>query len=46
MKMSKEYSTISKIYGPLMIVEGVKGVAYGEVVEIELRAERRERGRF
>jgi len=31
---SREYLTVGKVSGPLMIVEGVKGVAYGEVVEI------------
>lgn len=31
---SREYLTVSKVSGPLIIVEGVKGVAYGEVVEI------------
>ena len=31
---SREYLTIAKVSGPLMIVESVSGVAYGEVVEI------------
>lgn len=31
---SKEYLTVTEVSGPLMIVEGVSGVAYGEVVEI------------
>jgi V/A-type H+-transporting ATPase subunit B len=31
---SREYLTIAKVSGPLMIVENVSGVAYGEVVEI------------
>jgi len=31
---SREYLTVGKVSGPLIIVEGVKGVAYGEVVEI------------
>ena len=31
---SREYLTITKVSGPLMIVESVSGVAYGEVVEI------------
>lgn len=39
-----EYSTVSKIYGPLMIVEGVKGVAYGEVVEIETESGEKRKG--
>ena len=29
-----EYTSVSSIAGPLLIVEGVKGVAYGEIVEI------------
>jgi len=31
---SREYLTVAEVSGPLMVVEGVKGVAYGEVVEI------------
>lgn len=34
--MLKEYTNVSDLYGPLMIVEGVEGVAYDELVEIEL----------
>ncbi|RMF06195.1 V-type ATP synthase subunit B [Candidatus Woesearchaeota archaeon] len=36
--MSKvvEYNSIREIAGPLMIVEGVRGIAYGELVNIEL----------
>ncbi|RLF93760.1 V-type ATP synthase subunit B, partial [Thermococci archaeon] len=30
----KEYSTIREISGPLMIVEKVENVGYGEVVEV------------
>ncbi|MDI6819591.1 MAG: V-type ATP synthase subunit B [Candidatus Hodarchaeaceae archaeon] len=30
----REYRTVAKVSGPLMVVEGVSGVAYGEVVEI------------
>ncbi len=30
-----EYSSIKEISGPLMIVKGVEGVAYGELVEIQ-----------
>jgi len=29
-----EYSTVSKVSGPLMVVDGVKGAAYGEVVQV------------
>ncbi|MDP6494920.1 MAG: V-type ATP synthase subunit B, partial [Dehalococcoidia bacterium] len=31
----KEYTSVNEVYGPLMVVEGVKGISYGEVVEIE-----------
>ena len=31
-----EYKTVEKISGPLLFVRGIKDVAYGEVVEIEL----------
>ncbi|MDD2649369.1 MAG: V-type ATP synthase subunit B [Eubacteriales bacterium] len=33
--MLKEYRTIKEVVGPLMLVEGVSGVAYNELVEIE-----------
>lgn len=32
--MLKEYKTIKEVVGPLMLVEGVKGVSYNELVEI------------
>ncbi|MDR3291934.1 MAG: ATP synthase subunit B [Methanobrevibacter sp.] len=32
---TKEYTTVTEVAGPLMIVEGVEGVAYSEIVEIE-----------
>ena len=32
--MIKEYKTIKEVVGPLMLVEGVEGVKYNEVVEI------------
>jgi len=31
----KEYTSVVEVAGPLMIVEGVEGIMYGEVVEIE-----------
>ncbi|MBW8034732.1 MAG: V-type ATP synthase subunit B [Planctomycetes bacterium] len=34
--MLKEYQTVSEIYGPLMLVEGVEGAKYGEIVDIEI----------
>ena len=32
--MLKEYKTIKEVVGPLMLVEGVEGVSYNELVEI------------
>ena len=32
--MFKEYNTIREIVGPLMVVEGVEGVKYDELVDI------------
>ena len=32
--MIKEYKTIKEVVGPLMLVEGVEGVKYNELVEI------------
>ncbi|MCQ9209720.1 V-type ATP synthase subunit B [Granulicatella seriolae] len=37
MKMLKEYRTISEVVGPLMIVEGVEGVKFDELVEIQMQ---------
>ena len=34
--MLKEYKTVVKIYGPLMLVEGVEQAKYGHIVDIEL----------
>ncbi len=34
--MLKEYKTVSKIAGPLMLVESVDGAKYGHIVDIEL----------
>ena len=34
--MPKEYSTIQEVAGPLMLVQGVEGVTYDELGEIEL----------
>ena len=31
---SREYLTVTHVSGPLMVVEGVSGVAFGEVVEV------------
>ncbi|MFN3698597.1 MAG: V-type ATP synthase subunit B [Dictyoglomus sp.] len=34
--MSKEYTSVSKISGPLVLVENIENVKYGEVVEVKL----------
>ena len=34
--MPKEYRTIQEVAGPLMMVQGVEGVTYDELGEIEL----------
>lgn len=33
--MLKEYRTIREVVGPLMLVDGVEGVKFDELVEIE-----------
>ncbi|HSP48189.1 MAG TPA: V-type ATP synthase subunit B, partial [Clostridiaceae bacterium] len=43
--MLKEYRTVAEVVGPLMVVEGVEGVKYEELVEIELQNGERRRGR-
>lgn len=43
--MLKEYKTVSEVVGPLMIVEGVEGVQFEELVEIELQTGEKRRGR-
>ncbi len=42
--MLKEYKTIVDVAGPLMLVEQVEGVKYGELVEIELPGQDIRRG--
>ena len=42
--MLKEYRTIANISGPLMLVEGVEGVKYAELVEVELPTGETRRG--
>ena len=32
---TREYTTVSEVSGPLMVVEGVEGVGYNEIVDIE-----------
>ena len=43
--MLKEYRTVTEVVGPLMIVEGVEGVKYDELVEIELHTGEKRRGK-
>ncbi len=43
--MLKEYRTVTEVVGPLMIVEGVEGVTYDELVEIELQTGEKRRGK-
>jgi len=40
----KEYTSVSEVAGPLMIVEGVEGVFYGEIVELETPGGEKRRG--
>lgn len=43
--MRKEYNTVREVVGPLMIVDGVEGVKYEELVDIELGNGEKRRGR-
>lgn len=43
--MLKEYKSVTEVVGPLMMVEGVEGVFYEELVDIELQNGERRRGR-
>lgn len=43
--MLKEYKSVSEVVGPLMLVEGVEGVDYEELVDIKLQTGERRRGR-
>ena len=43
--MLKEYRTVTEVVGPLMVVEGVRGVKYDELVEIELQTGEIRRGK-
>ncbi|WP_028273748.1 V-type ATP synthase subunit B [Atopococcus tabaci] len=42
--MLKEYRTVSEVVGPLMAIEGVEGVKFDELVDIELQNGERRRG--
>lgn len=43
--MLKEYKTVREVVGPLMVVEGVEGVKFEELVEIEVQNGEKRRGR-
>ncbi|PIT97715.1 MAG: V-type ATP synthase subunit B [Candidatus Andersenbacteria bacterium CG10_big_fil_rev_8_21_14_0_10_54_11] len=43
--MIKEYKTITEVTGPLLFVEGVEGVSYDELVEVELPGGELRRGK-
>ncbi|MBE6053723.1 MAG: V-type ATP synthase subunit B, partial [Clostridium sartagoforme] len=43
--MLREYKTVTEVVGPLMVVEGVEGVKYDELVEVELQTGEKRRGR-
>ncbi len=43
--VTKEYRTVNQIAGPLMLVEGVEGITYGELTEIKLSDGSTRRGR-
>ncbi len=40
----KEYTSVTEVAGPLMIVEGVEGAGYGELVDIRLSSDEKRRG--
>lgn len=42
--MLKEYKTVREVVGPLMVVDGVEGVKYNELVDIELQTGEKRRG--
>ena len=43
--MSREYLSVSDVVGPLLVVQGVEGVGYGELAEIELPTGERRAGK-
>jgi V/A-type H+-transporting ATPase subunit B len=43
--MLKEYRTVSEVVGPLMVVEGVEGIKFDELVEIEIQTGETRRGK-
>ena len=43
--MLREYRTVTEVVGPLMVVEGVSGVKYDELVEIEIQTGEKRKGK-
>ena len=43
--MLKDYKSVKEIVGPLMVVEGVEGVKYDELVDIEIQTGEKRRGK-
>lgn len=43
--MLKEYKSVNEVVGPLMMVEGVEGVNYEELVDIQMQTGEHRRGR-
>ncbi len=43
--MLKDYRSITEVVGPLMVVEGVEGIKYEELVEVAMQTGEKRRGR-
>ena len=43
--MLREYRTVTEVVGPLMVVEGVSGVKFDELVEVEIQTGEKRRGK-
>ena len=43
--MLKDYRSITEVVGPLMVVEGVEGIKYEELVEVRMQTGEKRRGR-
>lgn len=43
--MLKDYRSITEVVGPLMVVEGVQGIKYEELVEVKLQTGEKRRGK-
>ena len=44
--MLKEYKTVKEVVEPLMVVEGVEGVKYEELVEVRVQNGEKRRGNW